>query len=683
MNPLSDVNILTTGRIDYALITPDHFKEIFPVLLEEAAAEHEQEMSNPIMAYGHIFEDKCSKNKHLSTVFGILNAILTINDVIGFRDVYDVYLPLINDFHYKTHQLDTRLFGIVKDYIASEEYSTLSDLKKKIVDESYDNYIKSGIELPVEEKEKLKVTTDKLENLTTQFSRNITDNEAIHEWHYRTKISLKGLPADALSTAQGVAKRKGLKGYLFTMQDGNYGDLLTYADSERVRKKVYKESGDIAISGKFDNREIINRIVEESNKNSNILGYNTYANNALEDMMAKEPTTVVDFLQKLGEAAFPFAVKERQAISDYAYKVLGKDKYDFWDFSYLATKLKKELFNVDDLEVQKYLRLDSAINGLFSTIESLFNVTFEDAIKAGTATVNEKWHEDVLIYDVYEHVKVGNSKRTTKNYIATLFVDLYKRPNKRYGAWMSPEKTYHKHENGFEEMPITHVVCNFTRAAENDIQAISFHDLETLFHEFGHATHHMLSKVTKKQLGGINVEWDAVELPSQFMENFCWDYDFLKTMTSHKITGEPIPKDLFDKMVAAKNFNSGLGLLRQVMMSEMDIKTYSQVGIHPMEIEKSVRLKWQTGPIDFKSYYMPDFGHIFGGGYASLYYSYLWAEVLSADIYEAIKNDPELIHVYKKHILEVGGVNDMMDNFKTVMGREPEPMAVIRSRGLA
>lgn len=673
MNPLQDVLVLTTGKVSFADIKPEHFIEMFNQLLVEAKEEHERKVSNPLYVYGDLFEDKCSKIKHLGFVRECLGTLQSVRDSDELRAVYDEYSPILQQFYYEIGQLDMRPFEIIKAYMKTDEYANLPELKKKIVDEYYDAYVKSGVELPIDQKEELQQVHKDLDALQTKFSRNITDNEKLHSWRFETKEELVGLSDEMLTTASGLATREGVSGYLFTMSDGNYGELIQYADDQKIRKSVYKQSLDVAVSGEFDNREIVKQIVELKSKAAKILGFNTYADCVLEDMMAKTPDTVLNFLQKLGDASIGHAKQEKAEMDVYGEILLGR-KPSFWDTSYVSTKLKKEKFSVDPVKVQEYLRLDTVMTGMFAVIKTLFNVEFKDAIKSKTASADEKWHEDVQILDVFENGK----------YISTLYVDLFKRPNKRNGAWMSPFKSYHKHDDGFEELSITNVVCNFVKAGENEVQTVKFDDIETLFHEFGHALHHMLSKIPKSDLGGINVEWDAVELPSQFMENFCWDWSFLEGLTSHNITSEKMPKEMFDKMYEAKNYNAGIGLIRQVVLGELDMRSYNQSGniVSPMDIEADTREKWKYCPYNKKAGIVPEFSHIFDGGYSALYYSYAWAEVLSSDIYEAIKENPDLIHTYKKEVLEMGGSRDMMDNFKAVIGREPDVGALLRARGL-
>jgi oligopeptidase A len=672
-NPLSDKLILTTGRIDYADIKPEHFKEMFDFLLVEAQKEHERDMDNTNRTYSEMFEDKCSNAKHLDLLYQIMHSFTVLNDSDELRKVYDQYSQKIDNFYYQVHQADPRLFESIKNYINSDEYKTLQPLQKKVVDDIYDSYVRSGAELPLKKKEKIKKLSDKLNDLTTTFGRNIIDHESQYEWFFEDMSKLSGLSTDSLSIAKNLAKNKGKDGYLFTMSDGNASDLLQYADDEKIRKDYYLCDMDVVTKGKYSNKRIIKKIVKIKSQIAKIQGYSTYTNKALEKMMVKEPESVLKFLDDLGIASIESAKKESERVIEYGLARLDR-KPEFWDYSYIGTKAKKELYNVDPIKVQEYLKLDTVKNGLFSTIKDLFNVEFKDAVASKSASESEKWHPDVEIFDVFENGK----------YIGTLNLDLFKRPMKRGGAWMSPVKTYHRYEDGFEELAIGSVICNFVKVGEGEVQTISMYDVETLFHEFGHALHHLLSKVKKSSLGGIHVEWDAVELPSQFMENFCWDWKYFENMTSHKATGEKIPKDMFDKMVASKNHNAGIAMIRQVSMSEFDMRSYNQKGIirSPLVFEKATSKKWKYRKYNKKMLISPSFSHIFDGGYSSLYYSYLWAEVLSSDVYEAVQKDSTLVKRFKEEILETGGVDDMMDKFKALMGREPNVNALIKSRGL-
>lgn len=683
LNPLSDKTIVLTGDVEFRNLKAEHFAEMFDTLLIAAKEEHEEKTSNPSLTYSDLFEGKCSHGSHLSFVYQCMTSLQSVDETPELREVYDKYQPLLSEFYYQCYTADTRYFESIEAYMETEEYKQLNELKKKVVDETYNQYIKSGIKLPEKDKAKLKKLGDELDLLTTKFGRNVLDNEAEINYHFNTKSKqLKGLYPDMIATAKSLAERDGLPGYSFTIGDGNLYDLYLSED-EATRKDVYHQCRKIASTGKFDNRPITARIAKIRQKRAKILGYDSYSHLTLEDKMAKDPETVGNFLQNLGDQAIGTAKQERKDFLAFGEKLL-KHKPEFWDSSLIARKYKEKLFKINQNEVKEYLRLDTVIDGLFGIIKEFFNVEFKDAIKEKTAKSSNKLSDDSIIYNVYENV--GEGKNLKQKFIGSLQLDMFKHKTKRGGAWMSPFMTYHKFEDGFEKLPTAHVICNFTKCASGDVQTISMLDVETIFHEFGHAVHHLLSKVEKSDFSSMAVEWDAVELPSQFMENFVWDFNYLEKMTSHKETGKSMPREMFDKLLKSKNFMAGCGMVRQVLMSEMDLKIYNQKpGLFfksPVQIEAETRKKWKIAKYDKKSYIITDFNHIWAGGYSSKYYSYAWAEVLSSDAYEIVTKNPDLIQTYKKEILEAGAKRPMADSYRTFAGRDPDVGALIRSRGL-
>lgn len=673
MNPLIRTKIVKTGTIEYANITPDHFRDALDYFLEISYDEHEEDMNDPDISYKKLFDERYSYGMHLSEVWGILDVMIGVRDSEELRTVYREFLPKIQTFFYETSRKDTRPYEKFKAFLASDEAKTLSPIKQRQIDKTAQHYIDSGIELPIEEKEKLQVVNEKLANLTNTFSENCNGSDKTKVLTFQLD-ELDGLDETQLNKARELAVEAGTDGYRFTLSDGNMSEISSYCKNENTRKIVYDMCGDCAKHDNFDNTQVAHDIAKAKQEKTKILGYKNFASFSLKDKMAQNQDKVFEFINDLGNKAIFAAKDDRKFLDQYGERLLNKPSVDFWDRAYISQVYEKEKLSIDHQEIKKYFTFDTALNGLFGILGDMFNLSFKDSIVASNSNENEKWHPDVTIYDVYE----GNK------YLGKLITDFFKRANKSDGAWMNPFHTYHKFDDGTELNTVAHVVCNFQKAASGKPQTISHYDLTTLFHEFGHAIHQFLSKVEKSSLGGINVQWDGVELPSQFMENFCWDYDYILRLTKHETTGEAMPKDLFDKMYAAKNFGAAGQFIRQVILSEMDMLTYTQEGEvrSPLDIEYETRKKWSIGVFDANRTLMQEFSHIFNGGYSAGYYSYKWAEVLSADAYAAVKQDPTLIAKYKTEILETGNSRDMMDSFVAFMGREPSVDALLNDYGL-
>lgn len=673
MNPLLNQTVVTTGKIEYSLLTPEHFSQALDNLIASAYTEHEIEMQDPDISYVGLFEDKYSVSNHLGEVWGILHVMLGVRDSDELRDLYEVYMPQVQEFYFKTNQLDTRPYNAFKQFLQTDEYKSLNSVKKRLVDKMHEQFIDSGIELPDDKKKELQEVQERLGQLGSKFSKNCHESEKLKHWTF-TLDELDGVPEQTMKLAAELAKNAGEEGYRFSLVDGNAYDILNYCQNERTRKTVYEGTLDLAKSGDYDNTQIVHEIVKCKQEIAKILGYKNFATYNLKDKMAKNQDRVLNFITDLGDKAIFAAKDERKTIDQFGARFLNKPKIDFWDRRYVTQVYEKDFYTVDRVELNNYFKFDKVLNGLFEICNEMFGFTFEDSIAAGNSTEDEKWHPDVKIYDVYEH----------GSFVGRLQTDFFKRANKSGGAWMQPHRTYHRFDDGAEDKSIAHVVCNFTKSAEGEVQIIEHDDVITLFHEFGHALHHLASKVEKGTLGGCNVQWDGVELPSQFMENFCWDYDYLSRLTEHYKTGEILPREMFEKLYNAKNFNAATYMIRQVVLSHLDMLTYVQQGEirSPMDIEQEVRQMWSVGEYDLNQTMVQHFSHIFNGGYSAGYYGYKWAEVLSADAYAAVKKDSALIQKYKAEILETGDSRDMMDNFVAFMGREPSVDALLIDCGL-
>lgn len=669
-NLLLEKNILT-GKISFENITINDYDNALTELLEKSKIEHETQMTNPIYTWEMLFDEKYTSQSHLSVVFHSLSHLKSIQDTQEVRDIYNKHLPLIQQFQFESNHIDERPFQIIKHYLTTEDYKNLNPLKKKIVDKMYEGYVLSGALLPIEKKQELQEIDEKLSLLAVKFSQNVVDDKDSREWLIEDKMLLDGVPDRIIKKAHEQAQLKEKNGYLFNLSEGTAEELLIWANKEEIRKMIYEGSSQIANNDKFDNSEITKEILQLKQKQATILGFKTYAEQSLHDKMVKDPQKVLDFLEDLKQKAYPFAVNEKQTIDNFANTLLG-NKAQFWDNSYVVEKLRQEQYSYDDEELRKYFPLNKVLDGLFSKVKDLFGLE----LKLNNEESQRKWHEDVMLYDVFEKdQKIGE-----------LQLDLFKRSAKRDGAWMSPTISRHVYDDGEMVNPLAYIVANFAKASKGEIQTLSFDDVITLFHEMGHAIHHLITKVEKSYFAGTNVEWDAVELPSQLLENFAYDKQLLKIMTWNEDKKESLPDELYQKLVDSKNFNAALSTLRQIRLAKTDMLSHLQTDIENMklakEIEKEVAKETSIGEYDEQRLISNQFGHIFAGGYAAGYYGYKWAEVLSADAYYALEEDPTLITKYKVEILEMGGSRDMLDSFVAFRGREPEVSYLLKQSGL-
>lgn len=669
-NLLLEKNILK-GEIPFKKISIEDYDNALTFLLEKSKEEHEYQMQNPIYTWQELFDEKYSYQSHLSTVFHSLSHLKSINDSKEVREIYNKHLPLIQEFQFQSSHIDERPFQIMSHYLTTDDYKNLTSLKKKIVDKMYESYVLSGALLPLDKKQELQEIDEKLSMLSVQFSQNIVDDKDSREWLIVDEKQLNGVPQRVVNKAKELAKSQDKDGFLFNLSEGTADEIIVWAHDEKMRQMIYEGSANIASNDKFDNTEITRQILQLKQKQAVILGFKTYAKQSLHDKMIKEPKKVLDFLEELRVKAYPFAIKEKEIIDTFAEKLLGHSA-NFWDNTYVIEKLRQEQYSYDDEELRKYFPLNKVLEGLFSKVKELFGID----LKLNVDQDERKWHEDVSLYDVYEN---GHK-------IGELHLDLFKRPSKRDGAWMNPTVSRHVYEDGENVKPVAYIVANFAKASIGEIQTVSFDDIITMFHEMGHAIHHLITKVEKSYFAGTSVEWDAVELPSQLLENFAYDKLLLKKMSWNDEKKEELPDELYQKIVDSKNFNAALATLRQIRLSKTDMLSHLQTDIDNMklakEIEAEVAKETTIGKYDTERLISNQFGHIFAGGYAAGYYGYKWAEVLSADAYYALEEDPSLITKYKVEILEMGGSRDMLDSFVAFRGREPDVSYLLKQSGL-
>ena len=608
---------------------------------------------------------------------GHMNAVVNSPEL---REAYNESLPKLTDFYSDLSQ-DERLYAKYRALRSGAEYERLTAAQQKIVENELRDFRLGGAELADEQKARFKEIQETLSRLSSRFEENLMDTTNDFALFVEDAAELTGIPDDALQAAREAAESDGKGGWKFTLHFPSYMPVLQYADNRALREKLYYAYATRASEfGKpeWDNTALMKEILQLRREAAQLLGYENYAEMSLATKMAESAQHVVEFLDTLAKRAKPFAMRDMDELVAYAKK-LGIDDMQAWDVAYVSEKLREEKYAFSDQEVKQYFPEHKVLAGLFKVVETIFGVQ----VRKSQAPV---WHPDAAFYDI-----TGKSGEL----VGQFYLDLYARNNKRGGAWMD-EAITRRRKGDQITTPVAFLTCNFSAPLKGENgqgkPALFTHDeVITMFHEFGHGLHHMLTQVEHYGVSGIKgVEWDAVELPSQFMENFCWEWDVLKHMTAHIESGEPLPRALFDKMVAAKNFQAGMQTVRQIEFSLFDMHLHGDFDPDgdktPLDLIEEVRdavavvrpPKWNRFPNNFS--------HIFAGGYAAGYYSYKWAEVLSADAYSMFEEHgvmcEETGRRFWTEILAMGGSRPALESFIAFRGREPSIDALLRHNGM-
>ena len=601
-----------------------------------------------------------------------LNAVINSPDL---RSEYNTNVTKITKYYSELSQ-NEKLFLNFKKIKQSKEFKKLSSTRQKIINDELLSFKLGGIGLSENKKKIFKKIKVSLSKLSSKFEENILDATNNYYLNIIDKNDLSGLPDFLINDAKKRAVEKKKSGWIFTLDYPSYFPFMQYADNRKLRENFYhsystraSELGD----KKFDNKKNINEILKLKHQLSKLIGYKNYSEVSLATKMASSSNEVINFLDKLAKKARPYAVKDMNDLKKHAQK-FGIKKIEAWDVAYLSEKLKNEIFNFKDSEIKQFFPRKKVISGLFQLVHKLYGISI---IKKKADT----WHKDVEFYEIKDNLK---------KVIGHFYLDLFARENKRGGAWMDECISKYKFNDEISN-PIAFLTCNFSSPSGNKDAYFTHDEVITLFHEFGHGLHHLLTDITDYSVSGIRgVEWDAVELPSQFMENFCWDWQVIKSMTEHEHTKKQMPKNLFDKLISAKNFQSGLQTLRQVEFALYDIKLhmkYSSDHNYYMNLLHKVRREIAV-VIPPKSNRFPNnFSHIFAGGYSAGYFSYKWAEVLSADVYSEFEKhnvlSPKIGAKFKNEILSRGGSRPMMKSFIAFLGRKPTIDSLLKYSGLS
>ena len=580
--------------------------------------------------------------------------------------------PLLTEYQ-NDISLNSELFERVKSVYDNKNLEVLDTEDLTLLEKTYKGFSRNGALLSNEDKEKLRAIDEELSLASLKFGENVLAENNAYELHITDDSKLGGLPESALEGAKAIAKSKDKEGFIFTLDYPSYIPLVTYADNRELREEISKASGSKSFKdNEFNNENLVLKIVELRHQRAQLLGYNSHADFVLERRMASDAQTVIAFSKRLQDASKPFAEVEQQKLIELA-KQDGISNYQKWDQAYYSEKLKQQEYNFDSEELRPYLKLENVIDGVFLVAKKLYGLTFKEN------TEIPKYHEDVLTYDVFD--SSGEQK-------AVFLADYFPRESKRQGAWMTSYRGQFERENK-KRLPVVSIVCNFTKPTESKPSLLTFDETTTLFHEFGHALHGLLADGKYESLSGTNVYWDFVELPSQILENWCYEKECLDLFAKHYETGETIPQELIDKIKASANFNSGIQTLRQVSLGQLDMAWHSQEGIKATSVKEFEDQAFEPTsllPSIPESILSCQFSHIFQGGYSAGYYSYKWAEVLAADGFEYFKEkgifNSEVANKFKEHILSAGGSEHPQTLYKRFRGQEPDVEALLRQAGL-
>ncbi len=616
-------------------------------------------------------------NERLRRAWGQVAHMNAVMNSPQLRDVYNANLPRITQYFTELAQ-DETLYRKYRALRASDAFTRLTGAQKKVIDNELRDFRLGGAELPAEKKARFKQVIEELAGLSSKFNDNVLDATNAFELIVADKQRLAGIPDDALEFAADAAAQAGKQGWKFTLHMPSYLPVMQYAEDRKLREQMYHayvtRAAEFGESG-WDNSRIIVDILRLRREQSRLLGLPSFADLSLQPKMADSPRQVLDFLEELAQRARPYAQRDLVELKEFASRELGLEDLQPWDVAYASEKLRVERYAFSDQEVKQYFPEHKVLEGMFRVVEALYGLRIEqDAAPS--------WHDDVRFFSIRKH---GGEM------VGQFYLDLYARPSKRGGAWMDDAITRRRKTSGMQT-PVAYLNCNFSAALSGKPALLTHDEVITLFHEFGHGLHHLLTQVEVLGVSGINgVEWDAVELPSQFMENFCWEWEVLKDMSRHVDTGASLPRDLFEKMVAAKNFQSGMQTVRQLEFAIFDMRLHSDFDPDgqktPLQLADEVRRGVAVLLPPAYNRFPNSFSHIFGGGYAAGYYSYKWAEVLSADAYSMFEENGVLNasvgNRFREEILAAGGSRPALESFVAFRGRKPTIDALLRHNGMA
>ena len=672
-NPLWSI----TDLIDFPAIRPEHVVPGMKSLIEEAQNTLNVVTQDSTPAtWDDVITPLEKKTLALSRAWGAVSHLMSVCDEPELRKAYNEALPLVTQFWIGLSQ--SNLSQKYKAIRESDEYAKLSAVRQRIIDEELVDFKLAGAFLPDDKKTQLKSVKEALAQESQKFSENLLDATNAYGLLVEDEKELAGIPSDDIASFKETAEAAGQQGWRITLQIPHYLAVLQYAQNRKLRETLYHayvtRASELDFEGKFNNNDVMRRIVELRAQEASLLGYQNYGEVSLATKMAKSPAEVIAFLRDLAQKSLPQAKEDMNEVKIFAKDKLGIINPQSWDLPCASEKLREARYSFSDQEVKQYFTLPAVFSGLFGLVQKLFDIRI-------VKDIAPVWHPDVQFFRIEN--KDGDK-------IAQFYMDLYARPNKRGGAWMDNDRTRNR-LYGTLQTPVAYLVCNFAKPVGGKPALLTHDDVLTLFHEFGHGLHHMLSRIEEPAASGINgVEWDAVECPSQFMENFAWDWTVLESLTSHVQTGEKLPRTLYDKMLAAKNFQSAMAMVRQLEFGLFDMRLHTEFNPQKdtilgllSDVRKEVAVTHQPDYNRFPN----SFSHIFAGGYAAGYYSYKWAEVLSSDAFSLFEEtgvlNPETGKKWLNEVLAVGSSRPAMDSFIAFRGRAPRIDALLRHSGIS
>jgi oligopeptidase A len=673
-NPLLDFS----GLPRFPEFRPEHVTPAVETLLAENRALVSRLTAEGAPATWEDFVEPLEDaNERLARAWGVVSHLNAVMNSAALRDAYNENLPRIAQYHAELAQHE----GLYRQYRAlraSPEFEALSRAQRRVIENELRDFRLGGAELPAPQKARFLAIRERLSQLSSRFSDNLLDATNAFARYATDARELSGIPEDVLAAAREAARAEGRPGWKLTLHAPCYVPVMQYADDRALREELYRAYVTRASEfGKpeWDNSAIIAEIVALRRELARLVGFDNYAEYSLEPKMARSPREVLDFLNELAARARPYAERDFAELCAFARERLGLARLEAWDIPYASEKLRLERYAFSEQDVKQYLPEDAVLAGMFRLVEALYGLRIEP----DSAPV---WHPDVRFFAIRE---------PGGELVGQFYTDLYARPSKRGGAWMD-EAIARRRRGGRVQTPVAYLNCNLSAPVGGRPALFTHEEVITLFHEFGHGLHHLLTRVDPLGVSGINgVEWDAVELPSQFMENFCWEWSVLEPMTRHVETGARLPRELFERMRAARNFQSGLATVRQLEFALFDLHLHydydPESGRSVLDLLDEVRRRVAVVFPPSYNRFPHNFSHVFAGGYAAGYYSYKWAEVLSADAYSLFEEngvlDPATGRRFRDEILAVGGSRPALESFVAFRGREPRMDAYLRHNGMA
>ena len=673
-NPLLMESSAPFGAPQFDKIENEHYLPAFEAGIAEAKAEIDAIIANEDEpTFENTIEAMEVAGATLNNVANIFYNLMEANTNDQMQEIAEQISPMLTEYSMYV-SLNPVLFEKVKTVYEKRNELGLAQDQMTLLEDNYKGFVRGGANLSDEDKELYSKWSEELSLTTLQFSKNVLAATNAYTLHVTDSADLAGLPDFVRSMAAETAAEKGLEGWAFTLQAPSYSPFLKYSENRELRKDIWTAYNTRALGGEFDNTEVVKKIVDLRIKIANILGYETYADYALEERMAKSKTTVNEFIKNLLEPSLPFAKKDVADVFAYAKKNgFNGDRLESWDFSYWSEKYQQAEYSLSAEELKPYFQLESCIDAVFGLATTLYGISFTELDNVPV------YHEDVKVYEV---------KDADGSHLALFYADFFPRASKRGGAWMT-EFRGQSIVNGVEKRPFISIVCNFTKPTADAPALITHDELTTFLHEFGHALHGIFAQGRYGSLTGTNVSRDFVELPSQIMENWAFEPEYLNSFAKHYQTGEAIPAELIEKIVAAKNYLAGYAQVRQLHYGYLDMAWHTLTELPAagtVEFEKNVLDKYAVMPSVEGAAFSGSFSHIFSGGYSAGYYSYKWAEVLEADAFSLFKEkgifNTEVAASFRENILSKGGSEDAAVLYRNFRGHDPKPEALMEKLGL-